>query len=120
VVVAARHTDVGTPRDSARRAAVELLAMLVVAGALLAAPFVWLSVVIDQHREPPPETAAWIKQSSCTQLRAGLANRPFTDSVIDFWGAEDAIVRRIVERSEKLGCRPVLRMPPRYSRSAVD
>jgi hypothetical protein len=111
--IARRRGTVGSG-DNPRRAALELLAMLVVVGALLAAPFVYIGMRIDAAHRVPAARVAVIEHSSCAQLRDQLAAAQAeggSDSSFDLSGSRGATMSLIIRRSEQLHCRPALRMP---------
>jgi hypothetical protein len=95
--------------DNPRRAAVELSGALVIAGALLAAPFVYLNLQVDKVRRPAPERVAVIEHSDCAGLREQLARERGSSSPLDLRSAET--MQLIVKRGEQLRCRPAILLP---------
>jgi hypothetical protein len=88
--------------------------MLAMAGVLLAAPFVYLGIRIDDARRVPAARVAAIEHSSCAQLRDQLAavqTEGGSDSSFDLTGSRGMTMSLIVRRGEQLHCRPALRMP---------
>ena len=88
--------------------------MLVVAGALLAAPFVYIGMRIDAARRVPAARVAAIEHSSCAQLRDQLAAAQAeggSDGSFDLSGSRGATMSLIIRRAEQLHCRPSLRVP---------
>jgi hypothetical protein len=95
-------------RDNPRRAAAELLGMLVIAGVVLAAPFVYATVRVDKALRPEAERVAAIERSDCAQLREQPAIER-GNSGVDLRRA--GTMQLIVEQSEKLHCRPAIHLP---------
>jgi hypothetical protein len=111
----ARRGVVADREDNPRRAAVQLLAMLILTGALLAAPFVYFWLRIDAARRPPAERAAAIEHSNCAQLRAHLQAEEAEagSATFDLLSRRAETERLIVRRGEQLHCRPAIRFPTR-------
>ena len=87
--------------------------MLVLAAALLAAPFVYLAVRVDAAQRPPADVVATIEHSNCAQLQDQMdALQADTGSAsFDLLGPRAGTERRIVNRSEQLHCRPAMTTP---------
>ena len=100
-------------REDPRRAAATLLGMLVVAGAILAAPFLVAGAALDHAQQPSTAALASIEHAGCAHLRSQLESNQFAarDNSVDFSGEGAEIARRIVERGERLQCRPAIRSP---------
>ena len=110
MALATGRRDKVDPRDNPRRAAVVLLAMLIATGVVLAVPFVFLSIKIDNDRQPSAAALAAIARADCPQLRSQLArlqSDSFSD-LNDIAGRRRETVDRVVERGAELHCRPVI------------
>ena len=82
--------------------------MLVIAGAVLAAPFVYVTLRVDKVLRPAAARVAEIESSDCAQLREQLAMER-SNSGLDLRSA--GTMQLIVKRGEKLHCRPAIHLP---------
>ncbi len=81
------------------------------AGVLLAGPFVFVGIRIDLARRVPAARGDAIKHSDCNALRDQLDRLRLdadSDPSFDLAGSRGATMHLIVERGRKLRCRPEL------------
>jgi hypothetical protein len=89
------------------RTLAKLIAVVALAGGLLAIPLAVVVARVDSATKPSARIIAEIDKSGCGDLRAMLLGLESDEDSNSGWNTQ-AMARRIMDRAESLDCRPPL------------